>query len=175
MACGWACDWNGLACAGVPKALTEPKAFEVPPGVPAQDLPPFSIPKKCTQTFSIPQSSQNKTEGTCALNSQTFNCGQASLRGWENLPSKGPADGMDSAGDLWKGVPKAGEGVVGAAEGWDPNALTTCPNGVAGWKGWGAENEFAGGSIAGPPMDGGLLALDTACHADTGNVTMQMH
>ena len=49
-------------------------------------------------------------------------------------PGKGPADGMASAGDLCKGAPKAGEGVTAAAEGWEPNAPTTCPKGVAGWK-----------------------------------------
>lgn len=70
---------------------------------------------------------------------------------------------MASAGDLWKGAPIAGEGVVSAAAGWEPNAPTICPNGVAGWKGCGAENEFAGGSMGGPPKEGGLLALDTAC------------
>ena len=40
----------------------------------------------------------------------------------------------------------------------------TCPIGVAGCEGDGAEKEWAGAWAGGPPRDGGRLALVRACN-----------
>lgn len=122
---------------------------------------------------------------------------------------------MGSAGDLWKPLPKTGDGVIAPAAGNAPNADTTCivfhpskslytlfslpfhsrsymlmccavvkemvrqayhgddcaqsesritcPMGVAGCNGAGAEKGLAGAWGGGPPRDGGRLALLSAC------------